>query len=119
MTPYTVSREARRDLDAIWYAIARHNLLAADRMLVRLFDVFLHLSRSPLAGESCEELRPGLLRFCVGSYVIYYKVAQACIDRARLAPRETQIPRWRVIESGNKVPASPRARPGEKGRDVV
>ena len=76
MTPYTLSREARRDLDAIWYAIARHNLLAADRMLVRLFDIFLHLSRSPLAGESCEELRSGLRRYCVGNHVVYYEVAR-------------------------------------------
>ncbi len=76
MTPYSISREARRDLDAIWYAIAKHNLAAADRMLVKLFDVFLHLSRSPLAGESCDELRPGLRRFCVGNYVVYYKVAR-------------------------------------------
>ena len=76
MTPYAISREARRDLDVLWFAIAKHNLPAADRVLVRLFDVFLHLSRSPLAGEVCEELRPGLRRFCVENYVIYYNVGR-------------------------------------------
>ena len=87
MTPYTVSREARRDLDAIWYAIARHNLLAADRMLVRLFDIFLHLSRSPLAGESCEELRSGLRRYLRGKPRRLLQGCAAGIDRARLARR--------------------------------
>jgi plasmid stabilization system protein ParE len=42
-------------------------------------NAFLHLSRSPLAGELCEELRPGLRRFCVRNYVVYYKVARRLV----------------------------------------
>jgi toxin ParE1/3/4 len=76
MTPYSISREASRDLDAIWDYIAKQGLVAADRVLAKLFDTFLHLSRNPMAGELCEELRRGLRRFCVGSYVIYYKPAR-------------------------------------------
>jgi plasmid stabilization system protein ParE len=76
MTPYSISREARRDLDEIWFFISKHDLAAADSMLLKLLDVFLHVSRNPLAGELCEELRPGLRRFCVGNYVVYYKAAK-------------------------------------------
>ena len=99
MTPYSISCEARRDLDAIWYAIAKHNLAAADRMLVKLFDVFLHLSRSPLAGESCDELRPGLRRFCVGNYVVYHKVARrVAVARVLHGAPATRILRLRTIQ---------------------
>jgi plasmid stabilization system protein ParE len=67
MTPYSISRQTRLDLDAIWGNIAKHNISAADRLLAKLFDAFLHLSRSPFAGELCEELRQGLRRFCVSN----------------------------------------------------
>jgi toxin ParE1/3/4 len=76
MTPYSTSREARSDLDKIWGSVAKHNLSAADRLLVKLLDAFLPLACNPMAGELCEELRPGLRRFCVGNYVIYYRTAR-------------------------------------------
>jgi plasmid stabilization system protein ParE len=76
MTRYAISRAAKSDLDGIWDHVAQDAPLAADRLIGKLFDAFRHLSSTPLAGELCEHLRPGLRRFCMGNYVIYYKVAR-------------------------------------------
>ncbi len=41
MKPYSTSREARTDLDAIWNHVAKHNVPAADGLIVKFPDTFL------------------------------------------------------------------------------
>lgn len=76
MAAYQISLRARQDLDGIYDYIAfrNHNPAAADRLLDLIFEKFTTLAQSPLSGQPCDELRPGLRRFPVRKYVIYYSM---------------------------------------------
>jgi toxin ParE1/3/4 len=73
MTPIIRSTLALRDLDDIWYYIARHNLAAADALMARIEDTCQLLARQPELGQLRPELPTGRYRsFTVGNYVSYY-----------------------------------------------
>ena len=64
---------ALRDLDDIWYYIARDNLAAADALLARIEDTCQVLAEQPELGQLRPELPTGRYRsFTVRRYVIYY-----------------------------------------------
>ena len=64
---------ARDDLRQIWLYIAQHNLTAADRLIDKFERTLQSLARHPLIGEAVPQYRPGLRRFTVGNYVLYYE----------------------------------------------
>jgi toxin ParE1/3/4 len=64
---------ARDDLRQIWLYIAQHNLTAADRLIDKFERTLQSLARHPSMGESAAQYRPGLRRFTVGNYVLYYE----------------------------------------------
>lgn len=72
MSRYTVSRHARADLKGIYQYIAEHSVVAAGHLRELFFDTFELLSRQSLVGESCEDLLPGLRRFTVSNYVVFF-----------------------------------------------
>jgi len=75
MSRYAVSRKAQSELRGILKDIARENRSAAQRMRDRLKEKFAMLASHPLMGEQCfefEHLVPGIRRFPVGNYIIYY-----------------------------------------------
>ncbi len=49
MARYQVSRKAIRDLDNIWYSLAKDSEAAAARQLERFYDAFANLARQPPA----------------------------------------------------------------------
>ncbi len=67
---------ARDDVRKIWLQVAQHNLTAADRLIDRFDRTLRTLARNPMIGESAERYRPGLRRFTVGNYVLYYEPIQ-------------------------------------------
>ena len=64
--------QADHDLDSIWSFIASDSVLAADKQIARIGEIFEMLVRNPLAGRERRELRADLRSFPVGSYVIFY-----------------------------------------------
>ncbi len=84
MRRYRVSRRADRDLDDIADFIAEHNPSAAIRVIDGLEERFGLLAAQPFLGESCNELRLGLRRFVVGSYVVYYMPTASGIEVSRV-----------------------------------
>jgi plasmid stabilization system protein ParE len=52
MNRYVLSVDAEFDLDEIWEYIAHDNLDAADRWIVKLFDAFDSLARTPKMGHA-------------------------------------------------------------------
>jgi plasmid stabilization system protein ParE len=50
MARFRVSRRAVRDLDEIWYFIAKDNETAATRQIERLYSVFMTLATQPRMG---------------------------------------------------------------------
>jgi toxin ParE1/3/4 len=75
MSRYSVSPKARAELRGILKHIAGENRSASERMRDRFRETFALLAAHPLMGEQCfefEHLIPGLRRFPVGNYIIYY-----------------------------------------------
>jgi toxin ParE1/3/4 len=75
---------ARDDLRQIWLYIAQHNLAAADHLIDRFERTLRSLARHPLMGESVDQYRPGLRRFTVGNYVLYYEPIQGGVRLVRV-----------------------------------
>ncbi len=64
---------ALRDLDDIWYHIARDNLGAADAIVDQIERTCQMLAEQPNVGQLRTEFSPGRYRsFTVGRYVVYY-----------------------------------------------
>ena len=74
-----LSPEAEADLDAIWYYTATESGSPeiADRLIDRITERFLLLSRHPYLGRKRDQdLRPGIRSLVAGEYLILYRVRQ-------------------------------------------
>jgi toxin ParE1/3/4 len=67
-----VTRLAQTDVDQAHDFIARDNRPAAIRWVGRTREQFKFRAMNPGAGESRDELRPGLRSYSHGSYVVYF-----------------------------------------------
>jgi toxin ParE1/3/4 len=74
MPSYSLSREARHDIDEILVFIAADQVEAAVSFNDRLDGVFWMLVDNPMAGRERPELGEGLRSFPVGSYLIFYRL---------------------------------------------
>jgi len=64
---------ARQDLADIWTFLAQDNVVAADRMLLRLGEIFTMLASQPHMGRDRGAVRPGMRSHVAGSYVVFYQ----------------------------------------------
>ena len=67
------SKLARDDLRAIWLYIAQQSVEAADRFLDRLDQTIRLIAESPAIGEPQDHIKPGLRRFVVAQYLVFYE----------------------------------------------
>ena len=74
MPSYSLSREARQDIDEILIFIAADNLDAAISFNDHLDNVFVMLSDNPKAGRERLELNEGLRSFPLGNYLVFYRI---------------------------------------------
>lgn len=84
MARVTTSRDADFDLLEIWAHIARHRIEAADRLAERFDEVFQSLARSPNIGRGVDGLLPGLRRFPIGEYLVFFTAAEGGIRVVRV-----------------------------------
>jgi toxin ParE1/3/4 len=86
MSRLVVSPSARNDLDQIWDYIAIENdaPAAAMKLVDRFEETFAQISRNPGSGTRCEWLRPGLRRFPVWPYIIFYAPTHDGIEVLRI-----------------------------------
>jgi toxin ParE1/3/4 len=73
MSRHVLTRLAEADLLEIWLYIAEDNVSAADRMIDRFTSAFDLLATNPELGEAQDHLRPGLRRFVVRKYLLFYQ----------------------------------------------
>jgi toxin ParE1/3/4 len=75
---------ARDDLRQIWLYVAERNQSAADRLIDRFERTLETLARHPQMGESVPQYRPGLRRFTLGNYVLYYEPVEGGVRLVRV-----------------------------------
>lgn len=81
---YHLSASAHADIDEIWDFIAEDNPAAAERFTAMLREKFSILASQPQMGRACAELRPGLHRFPIGNYVVFYRPVADQVEIARV-----------------------------------
>jgi len=84
MARYRVSRKAIRDLDGIWYSLAKNSEAAAARQLDRFHDVFSKLASQPRMGRARSDIAPEMRSFVVDDYLIFYEVASPGVRIVRV-----------------------------------
>ena len=75
---------ANEDILAIAEWIAEDNLPAAERWLDKIDQTLTLIAKYPLMGEAVEYLRPGMRRFCVGNYLLFYRPLEDGIELLRV-----------------------------------
>lgn len=84
MSRYSLSREARQDIDGILIYIAADNIDAAISFNDRLEDVCLMLGENPKAGRERPELNEGLRSFPFGNHLVFYRIWAGRISITRV-----------------------------------
>lgn len=74
MRSYSLSREARQDIDEILIYIAADNLEAAISFNEKLTAVFEMLADNRKAGRERPELKEDIRSFPEGNYLIFYRM---------------------------------------------
>ena len=73
MSRFSISTQARQDLDDIWFYIASDNVKAADQMMGLLQSQFRLLVSQSMMGISQDDFAVGLRFFAVGDFLIFYR----------------------------------------------
>jgi toxin ParE1/3/4 len=75
---------AEEDSREIWRYIAQDNPDAADRLLRRIDEKLLLYAEYPHMGTPRENWARGLRSFCVGKYVVFYRIVAEGIELVRV-----------------------------------
>ena len=75
---------AEEDYREIWRYIAQDNPDAADRLLRRIDEKLLLYAEYPRMGTSRENWSAGMRSFCVGKYVVFYRIVGEGIELVRV-----------------------------------
>ncbi len=84
MPHFVRTPQANEDLLQIWAYIARDSVEAADRMLLKIDRKCRFLAANPHTGELLEQFRPGLRRFVVDNYLVFYQLIDGGIEVFRV-----------------------------------
>ena len=84
MPQVTRTDQAELDLIDILVYLSRFGQGAADRFSAALDRACQLRAQFPQMGDACEELGPGVRRFPVGSYLVYYRPVDGGIEILRV-----------------------------------
>ena len=84
--------QAAADLDDIWMNIALDNVVAADRVVRRVYDAEDQLSEFPFIGAVRPDLSPDLRYWPVGDYLIFYRIDAATLTVVRILHGARDLP---------------------------
>jgi toxin ParE1/3/4 len=83
---------AIQDLDEIWMTIAMDSPRAADNLARRFFDAEDRLADFPELGEARPDIAPGLRKWTVGNYLIFYRVDPDAVTIVRVVHGARDLP---------------------------
>jgi toxin ParE1/3/4 len=78
------TESAKADMSAIADYISVDNPLAAERWLDEINQTLALLAEYPHIGEQVDHLAPGIRRFCVGNYLLFYRPLHDGIELRRI-----------------------------------
>jgi toxin ParE1/3/4 len=84
MTEPRLTELAEADLDDLWSYIATGNPAAADRMADAVLEASRMHVRFPNMGQNRDDLRPGIRRFVVSPFVVFYRPVEDTIEVLRI-----------------------------------
>jgi toxin ParE1/3/4 len=86
VTAYSISAEARSDLDGIWNYIAeRSSAETATGFLQKFHASFRSIASSPSVGVAMPDFQPsGIRKFFMGKFLIYYLASRGKISILRV-----------------------------------
>ena len=85
MARFKLTRAAKRDVIEIGrYTLERWGDDQCGRYLAQLYERFRLLSKDPISGRSCDEIRSGYWRFHEGRHVIFYKLGRNTVEIVRI-----------------------------------
>ena len=79
-----VRPRARADMLDIWNYIAAESERSAEKVLLRIGEVYQILASQPQAGRRRPELAEDLRSFPVGTYVVFYEIGDRSVDIVRV-----------------------------------
>lgn len=72
---YVISKEALKDLEKIWlYTFENWSQEQSDRYFNLMIDEIENMTKDPLSGKDCNELRKGYFCSRVKSHFIFYRI---------------------------------------------
>lgn len=74
MPNYSLSKQARQDIDEILMHIAADNVDAAERFNNTLEELISMIGDSPMSGRERPDLKEGMRYFPTGSYLVFYRI---------------------------------------------
>lgn len=94
MNHYRLSRLAQADLSAIWtYSAEQWGVGQADIYIRGLQRTIAAVAANPRLGRACDDIRAGYFKQPAGSHILFYRLAGAGIEVARILHRRMDFER--------------------------
>ena len=88
------SPKAKADFDGIWsYSLNRWGTERAEAYVRSIHSVLTLIEQFPAIARNASDVRPGLLKYIVGSHVVYLRMNERSIDVARILHQHMDYPR--------------------------
>jgi len=82
---YLLSQIADTDLEEIFdYTTHKFGLEQAEKYLLEIEDIFLHLLKNPESGKKRDEIKKGLYSFPKDNHIIFYRIFNNSIRIVRI-----------------------------------
>ncbi|CDX24266.1 Toxin ParE1 [Mesorhizobium sp. ORS 3324] len=88
------SPKANADLNGIWdYSLNQWGEERAEAYIRSIHSVITLIDRFPAIARNASDIRPGLLKYAVGSHVVYLRMNEQSIDVVRILHQQMDYPR--------------------------
>ncbi|TPN50833.1 MULTISPECIES: type II toxin-antitoxin system RelE/ParE family toxin [unclassified Mesorhizobium] len=79
------SPKAKADLDQIWdHSLKEWGAERAEAYIRTIRSIINLIDQFPAMAKNAENIRPGLLKYAVGSHVLFLRIADRSIDVVRI-----------------------------------
>ncbi|RUW54549.1 MULTISPECIES: type II toxin-antitoxin system RelE/ParE family toxin [unclassified Mesorhizobium] len=88
------SPKAKADLDAIWdHSLGEWGAERAEAYIRTIHSVVKLIDQFPTIARSASNIRPDLLKYAVGSHVVFLRMGQGSINVVRILHQRMDYPR--------------------------